>query len=144
MQAPEEVPSVSLRDAPNRGMATLRSLPGARAETEAVGRELATMAKNLYRPLTAGEKAKTVIGVTRVRIDGEWQQVVSVNGGAPPTAVGTVRVAAQQQGRLFRQAPGIEHPDTYLYNEYAMAEGFQAIGVSHFRGPCSACRNWLE
>jgi hypothetical protein len=119
----------------------IRALPNARAATQAIGNELAARAKDLYRPLTATEKRTTTIGVTRVRINGEWQEVVSVNTGAASQAVAKLRQAIEQQGGMLRQAGGeYPHPDAFLHAEFADTEGFEAIGISHAGGPCPDCR----
>jgi hypothetical protein len=120
------------------------ALPNAHAATQALGNQLAARAKELYRPLTAGEKRATTIGVTRVRIDGEWKEIVSVNSGAPLEAVAKLSRAVEQQGGIFRQAVGdYSHPDAFLHREYARGEGFEAIGISHAGGPCPACRSYF-
>ena len=122
----------------------IRALPSARAATQAVGNGLAVRAKDLYRSLTATEKRTTTIGVTTVRINGDWQEVVSVNAGAPPEAVGKLRQAVERQGGMFRQAGGeYSHPDTFLHAEYANVEGFEAIGISHAGGPCPSCQSYF-
>ena len=122
----------------------IRALPDARAATEAIGNQLAARAKDLYRPLTAAEKRATTIGVTRVRIDGEWKEVVSVNTSAPPEAVAKLSQVVERQGGLCRQARGEHsHPDTFLHAEYARIEGFEAIGISHAGGPCPSCRSYF-
>ena len=122
----------------------IRALPNARAATQVVGYDLAARAKDLYRPLTATEKRTITIGVTRVRIDGEWQEVVSVNRAAPSEAVGKLRQVVEQQGGIFRQAGGdYSHPDDFLHAVYAEAEGFEAIAISHAGGPCPGCRSYF-
>ncbi len=128
----------------SEGKVMIRALPSARAATQAVGNMLAARAKELYRPLTAAEKRTTPIGVTRVRINGAWREVVSVNAQAPPEAVETLRRAVEQQAGIFRQAGGdYSHPDDFLHAEYASAEGFEAIGISHAGGPCPDCRSYF-
>jgi hypothetical protein len=70
--------------------------------------------------------------------------VVSVNANAPAEAVVKLRQTVEQQGGSFRQAGGEHsHPDAFLHAEYANAEGFEAIGVSHAGGPCSSCRTYF-
>jgi hypothetical protein len=122
----------------------VRALPNARAGTKAVGSQLAARAKDLYRPLTAEEKRATTIGVIRVKIDLRWTEVVSVNASAPPDAVLKLGETVAQQGGIFRQAGGEHpHPDAFLHAEYANAEGFEAIGISHAGGPCPSCRAYF-
>jgi hypothetical protein len=110
----------------------------------AVGNLLAARAKDLYRPLTAAEKRATTIGVTRVRIDSEWKEVVSVNTNAPAGAVARLRRAVEREGDIFRQADSEHpHPDAFLHREYAGVDGFEAIGISHTAGPCPDCKSYL-
>jgi hypothetical protein len=105
---------------------------------------LAARAKDLYRPLSAAEKRATTIGVTRVRFLGEWTEVVSVNTSAPAGVVVRLRQAVEQDGGIFMQAGG-EHPqpDAFLHRQYANAEGFEAIGISHAAGPCPICLSYF-
>jgi hypothetical protein len=122
----------------------IRALPDARAATRAIGNRLAARAKDLYRPLSAVEKRATTIGVTRVRINGDWKEVVSVNANAPAEAVAKLERAVEQDGGFFRQADSEHpHPDAFLHREYADVEGFEAIGISHAAGPCPYCRSYF-
>lgn len=122
----------------------IRALPNARATTRVIGNLLAARAKDLYRPLSAAEKRATTIGVIRVRILGEWTDVVSVNANAPAGVVAKVRRAVEQEGGIFVQADSEHpHPDAFLHREYADADGFEAIGISHAAGPCPDCLSYL-
>ncbi len=141
---PTTTPNAPQGAVPAISAGKIRALAGARPATQATGNGLAARAKDFYRPLTAGEKQATTIGVTRVKINGEWKEVVSVNGGAPPSVVKKVQDAAERQGAIFRQAPGREHPDVFLHREFGKTEGFEAIGVSHAKGPCSSCQAYFE
>jgi hypothetical protein len=109
-----------------------------------MGSLLAARAKDLYRPLSAAEKRATTIGVTRVRISGAWKEVVSVNTNAPAETVLKLTQVVERAGGIFRQAVGEHsHPDACLHREYAGAEGFEAIGISHASGPCPDCRSYF-
>jgi hypothetical protein len=122
----------------------IRALPDARAATRAVGNLLPARAKDLDRPLSAVEKRATTIGVTRVRINGEWEEVVSVNANAPAEAVVKLGQAVERDEGIFRQADGEHpHPDAFLHREYAGVEGFEAIAISHAAGPCPPCRSYF-
>jgi RHS repeat-associated protein len=123
----------------------IRALPGARAATYGTGQELAGRAKDLYKYLNRAEKDASTIGVTRVKINVELKEVVSINAGALPQAVAKIKRAVEQKGGIFRQAGGQHsHPDTFLYAEYSKTEGFEAIGVSHYRGPCRSCELYFD
>jgi hypothetical protein len=119
-----------------------QGLPGANAPE---GEALATRAKDLYRGLTYREKASCTIGVTRVNIDGQSVEVASMNGLARQSAVQKIRAVVERGGGIFEQAPGSGHPDTHLYERFSGYEGFQAIGISHWRGPCpELCRPFFR
>jgi hypothetical protein len=87
--------------------------------------------------LTNGERASSSIAVSRVKVDGQWVEVVTMNGGARASAVAKVQAAVEAQGGIFSQAAGSGHAEMHLFNQFSSAEGFQAIGVSHYRGPCA-------
>jgi hypothetical protein len=83
--------------------------------------------------------------VSKVKVEGQWVEVVSMNGGAKPSAVAKIQAAVERQGGIFMQAPGSGHPDSFIYNQLVGREGFQAIGVSHWKGPCpELCRPFFR
>jgi hypothetical protein len=90
----------------------------------------------LYKGLTDAERKVTTIGVTRIKINGEWKEVVAVNGRASSSAIAKIQLKVQADGGLFRVAPRGAHADTYLYDAFGHRDGFQAIGLSHYKGPC--------
>jgi hypothetical protein len=122
----------------------IQTYGGALVATRMSRIQYAMRSKELYTPLTASEKEITVIAVSRVKVNGQWKEVVAVNGGAHPNAVKNLRSMIEKEGGIFHQAPGHEHPDTFIHQRYSTAEGFDAIGVSHAGGPCSNCERYFE
>ena len=82
------------------------ALSGADEAASADGQAFATRAKDLYRGLSSGEKASSTIAVSKVMIDGQWVEVVAMNGGAMPSGVSKVRAAVESGGGIFYASAG--------------------------------------
>jgi RHS repeat-associated protein len=122
--------------------ASLYSLLGSDPAVAAEGAELAWGAKSLYTKagLTETELRQTTVAIGNVIEDGQIVQKAVVNGAAPPSAVAKLR--ALEPGLV--QAEGGAHAETYLYQSYGGASGnIQAIGVSHYTGPCPPCAGFF-
>lgn len=74
-------------------------------------------------------------------------EVVSVNKGAPQSAIDKIRKSTEDSGGIFelptRSSP-YDHPDVHLYDKFKDTEGFDVIGISHKDGPCDTCKEFLE
>ena len=91
--------------------------------------------------LTDKELKRTTVAVGRVLDGGELVDKVVINGTAPQSAVEKIRAAAPEA----IQAPGVSHAETYLYSLFGGDANVQAIGVSHWKGPCpELCRPFFN
>ena len=130
-----------------RNLLVVRSLPGANSALRTLGEQLANRAKQLYATLTQWEMDHTTIAVSRIRANGQWVEVVTVNATAPESVVTRIRTAIESEGGIFRRATGSGprgHAETFLYREFHMRDGFEAIGISHKDGPCPGCLPMLR
>jgi hypothetical protein len=61
------------------------------------GQDNATRAKELFRSISARGKQSTTIAVSKILVDGDWVEVVALNGGASASAVVKVRAAVESR-----------------------------------------------
>jgi hypothetical protein len=118
----------------------IRALEGADESTFGVGRSYAALSKSLYQELSWSERYSSTLAVSEAQVDGRMRSVYAINGGAADSAKATISAAAERDGAIYLEGVGNQHAEKAIYDQFGEV---QAIGVSHYRGPCPTCRSYF-
>jgi hypothetical protein len=115
-------------------------LEGADPGVSDLGAQLAGRSKGLLSKLSRSERSATTLAVSRATIGDRLREIVTINGGAPSSVLSKLQRELKNTDAIVLQAPGREHAETFLHRMYRDFDNFEAIGVSHWKGPCPPCR----
>ena len=86
------------------------------------------------------DRGSTTVAVARANVEGELTDVYAINGGASDGAKEAIQAAAERDGAIYVEGTGYQHAEIALFEAFPDVD---AIGVSHWRGPCPACRTYF-